>query len=197
MPSSCSCKNASCRFLLSSDSCSPCDCSFRPAMFSSIAARSLRMAARRELNNWFCRLMLAATRGSFFAFSSSGGNATEALPSRSAVRRASEARAVKYCTRDTSACALAWMSFILTSGWPALTASPSRTRISSTRPPVGCWIAFLLVATVTVPLTGTPLSSGASDAHRKKLPTPAITIIQPRRVCTRASVFTSCAAVSR
>ena len=57
-------------------------------------------------------------------------------------------------------------------------------------------MAFLLVATVTVPLKGTPLSSGASAAHTTKLPKPAITTHQPRRVCDLESVLTASDAVS-
>ncbi len=54
-----------------------------------------------------------------------------------------------------------------------------------TRPPVGCCTALRLPATITVPETPTPLSSGASPAHRRKPTKPSST--SPSRAGKNAS----------
>ncbi|MDT4845542.1 hypothetical protein FQZ97_795320 [compost metagenome] len=159
-------------------------------MFCSVAARSLRSAPWRDSKSCFCTASVVATRGSLPLAWMSGGNTRLGRPSRSASSRASVMRAARNWMRVISALARACTLFMRTSACPAVTVSPSFTKISSTVPPVRCCTAFLLPATVTVPPMGTPLSSGAKNAQIRKLPRPTSTSHQPRRAWELASVLT-------
>jgi hypothetical protein len=119
---------------------------------------------------------------------STSGKTTAAAPSCSARRRAWSARVASIwpCTMAREACGRTGSRRISTS--PAVTLSPSRTRISLMMPPSRCWTSRRLVSTTTVPPATTALSSGASAAHTPAPPKATRMVRTPAKMAARALV---------
>ena len=152
-------------------------CPLRPLISSKYwLARRTRMeicpdnAFRRASKILTCPRTASATFGSSRRLSSQSGKRIFSRPSRSATRRASRAPAATRRPLSRSRADRGCVSSRRISTWPAVTLSPSRTKMAPTMPPSRCWTVLRLVSTLTTPGAMAALSSGASAAHPPKTP---------------------------
>ena len=140
----------------------------RPSMPSRMVAISLWkfFFLASKVSRWLSTIVLTSGLETFSRNSS--GKRTSLSSLISACRRASMAtrrrcRSVKRLSSALGTVSSRWMR-----GWPSLTVSPSRTRMSRMTPPSRCWtILFCPVATKTPDATMAP-AIGAVPAHTPK-----------------------------
>jgi hypothetical protein len=151
----------------------------------------LSRLAWRAWNSARCPASASVTRGSAAPVlasgaSRSGGKRISTARPISATRRACWASSAARWAWAASTVAPDWTSSRRRTSWPCRTRSPSRTRISRTRPPSRCCRVRRVPSTLMVPGASAASASGASVAQARKPPPKPSMVTRPRARATPA-----------